>query len=106
MLLRNNIDGDLTIFIISDFNGEIAEFILNALFFNLDQVKIKKFNNVASIDELSVILTKAKNNGNIILAYTFGLFELCKYIQSEAKKLGIKTMDIRNDPHITKVWGS
>lgn len=87
---------DFLIFIISDFTGKTAETVINSvgIQFNLKEIKTKKFTSVSEIDQLSTIIDKAKKKDNVILAYTLVLPELCDYIEAEARKYSIPTIDI------------
>ncbi|WP_027338671.1 pyruvate, water dikinase regulatory protein [Halonatronum saccharophilum] len=87
---------DLTIFAISDFTGKTAETIINsiAIQFDTENIEIEIFSNISNIDRLANVINKAKENGNVILAYTLVLPELCDYIEEEAKKYKIPRVDL------------
>ncbi len=93
MLSKKN---DFIIFIISDFTGKTAETVINsvAIQFDIQEIKTKKFTSVSEINQLSSIIDQAKKEENAILAYTLVLPELCDYIEVEAMKNSIPTIDI------------
>ena len=95
-MLTESVIDDLTVFIISDFTGKTAETVINsvAIQFEINKLNTKKFTNVSTIDTLTEIINIAKKEKNVILAYTLVLPELCDYLEHEAKKFNLPTMDI------------
>ncbi|MGM0471641.1 MAG: pyruvate, water dikinase regulatory protein [Bacillota bacterium] len=94
MVSRRNDEG-LTVFIVSDSVGETAETVVNAVAsqFNSKKIEFEKFTNVNSITELSKIIERA-SRGNILIAYTIVLPELCEYLERTAKEYNIPLVDI------------
>ncbi|MCK8828067.1 kinase/pyrophosphorylase [Natroniella acetigena] len=87
---------ELVIFIISDSVGKTAENVINAVIsqFETERIRLRNFNNVTNIAKLSKVINKSKEEKNVLLAYTIILPELCKYIESEAQKLNIPSVDL------------
>lgn len=94
---------NLTIFVIADSTGKTAETLINsiAIQFDIDSLKFRKFTNVDNISRLSTIINEAKNEENVIIAYTLVLPELCQYIEDEADKYNIPIIDILG-PFLTR----
>ncbi len=94
--MSNINDVDLSVYIVSDFTGNTANTLINAVAiqFDTERIKIKKFTDISTIDKLAEIIKEAKKYDNIILAYTLVLPELCDYIESKAAEFNIPTIDI------------
>ncbi|AGB41783.1 hypothetical protein Halha_1872 [Halobacteroides halobius DSM 5150] len=89
-------NGDFIVFLISDFTGKTAETVINSVSiqFDMGHIETKKFNNVSTISRLTEIINQAKEEKKVILAYTLVLPELCDYLENQANKYDIPTMDI------------
>ena len=87
---------DLWVYIISDFTGNTAQTLTNAVAiqFDIERIETKKFADVSTIDRLSEIINQARKEKNVILAYTIVLPELCDYIEDKAAEYNIPTIDI------------
>ncbi len=89
-----------TVFIISDSTGKTAETLFNAVAiqFDISNLETNYFTNVTTLEELSKVIDQAKDVKNAIIAYTLILPEFCEYIEDEADKFDIPTLDILGPP--------
>jgi hypothetical protein len=88
---------------VCDSTGKTAETLFNAVAvqFDIQNLETRYFTNVANLDKLAMIIEEARNEKNVIIAYTMILPEFCEYIESEAEQYDIPTIDILG-PFITK----
>lgn len=96
-------DNNLNVFIISDSTGKTAETLFNAVAiqFDINRLETYYFTNVADIIELSEVINQVREYENVMIAYTLVLPELCEYIEEEAERYNIPTIDILG-PFINK----
>jgi regulator of PEP synthase PpsR (kinase-PPPase family) len=83
------------VFIVSDSVGETAELVTKAASsqFDLDQIEIRRVPYVEDKETIYEVICMAKETSSII-AYTLVIPELRSYMETEAKKAGIKVVDI------------
>ncbi len=89
-------DSNLTVFLISDSTGKTAKTVIDsvAIQFDIEELDIRNFSDVNSIDRLTEIIAQAQNEENVVIAYTLVLPELCEYLEAEAEQVGIPALDI------------
>ena len=93
---------DLSLFILSDHTGKTAETVIDSVIvqFEVENIELKRFSDIADIDELENIVNKAKKEGAVI-AYTLVSPELCDYLEKETSMYDIPTIDIL-EPFLTR----
>ncbi len=98
MSIINNVNK--TVFIISDSTGKTAETLFNAVAiqFDISNLETSYYTNVTTLGQLAKIIEEAKRVESVIIAYTLILPEFCEYIEDEAEKFSIPTLDILGPP--------
>lgn len=93
---------NLSVFVLSDYTGKTAETVVDSVIvqFEVEQIEIKRFSDITTIDELKDIIQQAKEAGAVI-AYTLVAPELCDYVEKETSMFDIPTIDIL-EPFLTR----
>jgi [pyruvate, water dikinase]-phosphate phosphotransferase / [pyruvate, water dikinase] kinase len=92
-----NKEKDPVIYVISDSIGETAEYVAKAaaIQFNGGSIEVRRVPYVhEKVHLLSVLQEAAQLNRDNIIAYTLVIEDLSRYLEEEAAKLGLRTVDI------------
>lgn len=96
----DNLDNQLTIFVISDSIGETGELIAKSSVrqFESDNYQIFRYPYHNSISQIKPVLERASELKNSLIVYTNVVQETRDYIKKKATELNLHTVDVMGEP--------